>query len=425
MRHIKLNQKGDTLIEVLFAITVLAVVLSSCFVIANRAITTSRLNYERTQAIKYAETQVEMIKSISSAMSGAAFASSYKAGNITSGDYCLTSSNQLVIKTDSQCSRNGLYNLTLTYINPGSSEETGYFISKVVWDQTKEVELLYRVYSELSSLSISGQPQLSAGKNTVASLAQASYTNATWATLQAALSLPETFAAQIAAKAIAIDTAINNLQQISNTSAYSATVAAVQPSIYTPASWATYQSVVTANTVTNQNTQAQVDTATTNIRNAQASLVILQPPATPTIANNGAGQFVITNYNPSYTYNLSTNSGAISRNGSTVYCSGTTATCTTSASNGPLTSGSVNYQRSPFTYYYYLEFHLDYWILQGGLHGNYGFDGPGPARSCTYYGWWGGPDESGCHYGYTYWQQAQYGPPGGFSNSGGDWFRIY
>lgn len=42
---------------------------------------------------------------------------------------------------------------------------------------------------------------------------------------------------------------------------------------YTEASWATYQSVVLANVVTKNNTQGEVDTATSNITTAQGSLV--------------------------------------------------------------------------------------------------------------------------------------------------------
>ncbi|OFV69851.1 hypothetical protein [Acetobacterium wieringae] len=55
--------------------------------------------------------------------------------------------------------------------------------------------------------------------------------------------------------------------------AYNAALAAVQQANYTPASWTTYQTVVTANAVTPDNTQADVDAATAKIVAAQKNLV--------------------------------------------------------------------------------------------------------------------------------------------------------
>ena len=54
---------------------------------------------------------------------------------------------------------------------------------------------------------------------------------------------------------------------------YNTAITAVTESDYTITSWTTYQLVVTANTVTNQNTQAEVNAATLAITTAQGSLV--------------------------------------------------------------------------------------------------------------------------------------------------------
>lgn len=68
-----------------------------------------------------------------------------------------------------------------------------------------------------------------------------------------------------------------------NLTAYNTALAAVTESDYTVASWTTYQGIVTANVVTTENTQAEVDTATANITAAQSALVLdLIPPVIST-----------------------------------------------------------------------------------------------------------------------------------------------
>ena len=59
-----------------------------------------------------------------------------------------------------------------------------------------------------------------------------------------------------------------------NLTDYNITVGAVQEENYTEASWATYQEVVSGNTVTLENTQAEVDSATAVILDAQSKLEV-------------------------------------------------------------------------------------------------------------------------------------------------------
>jgi len=152
VRLIKLPQRGDTIVEVLFAITILSVVLSSTYTVANKAVTTNRLNYERTQAVKYAEGQIELIKVYSSSKTKAEF-QVWRTDMGTTGTKCIDASDLvgLSLTTGTACAREGKYTLTVSYSN--STEETSYFTSRVVWDTTdpdggKNVELLYRVYNE-------------------------------------------------------------------------------------------------------------------------------------------------------------------------------------------------------------------------------------------------------------------------------------
>ncbi len=56
------RQRGDTIIEVLIAMSVVGLVLASSFAITNRATLTGRAAQERTEALKLAESQLELLK---------------------------------------------------------------------------------------------------------------------------------------------------------------------------------------------------------------------------------------------------------------------------------------------------------------------------------------------------------------------------
>ncbi len=73
----------------------------------------------------------------------------------------------------------------------------------------------------------------------------------------------------------------------SDMTAYAAALAAVIADDYTTITWAAYMSIVNANVVTDQNTQAEVDTATANIVAAQENLIKIV--ITPTGGGGGGG----------------------------------------------------------------------------------------------------------------------------------------
>ena len=56
------RQRGDTIIEVLLAMTVIGMSLGISYGIANRATQTGRQAQERTEALKLAESQLELLK---------------------------------------------------------------------------------------------------------------------------------------------------------------------------------------------------------------------------------------------------------------------------------------------------------------------------------------------------------------------------
>lgn len=58
------RQSGDTIVEVLVALAIIGMVLAAAYTTANRSIQITRQSQERTEAVKVAENQLEVIKSI-------------------------------------------------------------------------------------------------------------------------------------------------------------------------------------------------------------------------------------------------------------------------------------------------------------------------------------------------------------------------
>jgi type II secretory pathway pseudopilin PulG len=58
----KLLNNGDTIVEVLVALTVLAAIIGSSYAVANRAFRQSQKSQERIQATKLAESQLDLLK---------------------------------------------------------------------------------------------------------------------------------------------------------------------------------------------------------------------------------------------------------------------------------------------------------------------------------------------------------------------------
>lgn len=59
----KLNQKGDTLVEVLLGTVVLSIVLAGAYTLSNRATTINLASYDRSRASALAQRQAELIRS--------------------------------------------------------------------------------------------------------------------------------------------------------------------------------------------------------------------------------------------------------------------------------------------------------------------------------------------------------------------------
>lgn len=131
----KLNIKGETIVEVLLALTVLAVVLGGVFAISTRSKRTIQDNQERYQAQLIANGQADGLK-IYVADNGPV-----PPGDATDG-FCMSGAN-LISGTDSCKRADGLYSIKITKA-PGADD---IFIIKVTWEGlnniNNEVDLVY------------------------------------------------------------------------------------------------------------------------------------------------------------------------------------------------------------------------------------------------------------------------------------------
>ncbi len=103
-----MSQAGDTIVEALFAIAIISLVLTAAYITANNSQNTLRDAQERDQAITLAQSEAEILNAISPQP-------------ITAHDFCLSPSNQAVLRKP-QCSGMGTDNLySVTISNVSSS----------------------------------------------------------------------------------------------------------------------------------------------------------------------------------------------------------------------------------------------------------------------------------------------------------------
>ncbi len=127
----KLNQVGDTIIEVMICLAIMAMVIGAAYASATSSLRVGQRAQERTEAIKLSESQIEKIK--------------YVSGNATSGvfdlpgtPFCLSSTNAKVVITDrlvytpasyQQCLQNRYY-IAVVY-----TPATNLFTVYAVWER--------------------------------------------------------------------------------------------------------------------------------------------------------------------------------------------------------------------------------------------------------------------------------------------------
>lgn len=126
------RQNGDTIVEVLMAVAIVSTVLVGAFVATNRSSQTTRTAQERGEALKLAESQVELLKV--AADTGTPDLATAPAS------FCI-SGGATPIAPSPGCTR-GLYRVAIT--KPAASS----YVTQVTWDSlsggTNNIELAYK-----------------------------------------------------------------------------------------------------------------------------------------------------------------------------------------------------------------------------------------------------------------------------------------
>jgi prepilin-type N-terminal cleavage/methylation domain-containing protein len=97
-RYKKLDQRGDTVVEVLVVIAILSLILSGAFILTNRSLQSARSAQERLSAIKLVESQLEQIKNVAGTINSPTIF-----GAAVPNPFCINTSGAVVAATDAAC----------------------------------------------------------------------------------------------------------------------------------------------------------------------------------------------------------------------------------------------------------------------------------------------------------------------------------
>jgi prepilin-type N-terminal cleavage/methylation domain-containing protein len=118
----KTNTRGDTIVEVLFAMAIIGLVLTGAYKMATLNTQTTRRTQERSEALKIAEGQLEAMKSLPPEERTQLF---------TQTNFCISAGSQeVVVPGGSQDCQIGLYSSTITRQLNATRH---YFVITVSW----------------------------------------------------------------------------------------------------------------------------------------------------------------------------------------------------------------------------------------------------------------------------------------------------
>lgn len=152
------HQRGDTIVEVLISIAVVALVLAGAFIATNRSLQATRSAQERVNALKLGESQIEQIKGLAATDSAALFGPSApqffcipKATGLPA--QAATSASGPVTNADCRVGLSGDPTDDQPRFDILISRAGYYFVLNIEWSDvsgrvTDNVELRYRVYDD-------------------------------------------------------------------------------------------------------------------------------------------------------------------------------------------------------------------------------------------------------------------------------------
>jgi type II secretory pathway pseudopilin PulG len=149
----KLNQIGDTIVEVLIALTILAMAIGTAYAISNKSIKSAQQAQERTQATKFVEGQIDKLKYLSESENVTDIAAFTQSKTATkTSPKCLDSvivSGQPVVRaygsSEPLCLKNDIFKISFSY-----NGDNRLFTVSTNWDSLgfsaqENVTMEYRV----------------------------------------------------------------------------------------------------------------------------------------------------------------------------------------------------------------------------------------------------------------------------------------
>lgn len=152
MLRLRMNQRGDTIIEVLIAVTVVGLAIGMAYGISTRSLKSAQQSQERLVALKLAEGQIEQLKALSYL--------SNNRGIFNPGVFCINASARVnnpassivslndddLTQYSDDCIKNNLYHIA---VSPNGNE----FTIAVRWISLgslgkEEVITKYRLYQQ-------------------------------------------------------------------------------------------------------------------------------------------------------------------------------------------------------------------------------------------------------------------------------------
>ncbi len=126
LKHIDRQSRGDTIVEVMIALTILSFALTTSYSTVNRSMQSARNSQEHSEALQYLNSQVEL------ARADAADVNLYNA--LTS--FCMNATAKPVALSDPACTTGteGFYKLSDTYVKtPSFGHNQDIFTFTVTW----------------------------------------------------------------------------------------------------------------------------------------------------------------------------------------------------------------------------------------------------------------------------------------------------
>ena len=148
VRNRTTKQKGETIVEVLIAVAVIASALGGAFAISNRSRNTVQSNQERYQAQLYANEQADLLHAYLGADATRRAALPANFCIVNSGGVLSRTSNTSETSVGAACNKSSLYKVNVTRKSAANTSFEVYTIT-VVWDSIllssgqERVELVY------------------------------------------------------------------------------------------------------------------------------------------------------------------------------------------------------------------------------------------------------------------------------------------